>query len=190
MSESGGNKHQQRNIVEGNSETDSSEHEMEDSESLSRGENRINGGQTGDGAAMEQRNPEFVQHGERVDRLRRNVGDTVRGNFGYPQPIDVGGFENTRIMSTLKTGDIEKLNGENYKTWAMDIELTLRTFHLWNLILGLMKFDGEINQRPYNNDERFTVYRVIYQSCDGRCKNLIVDDRDATERSQIIKIEV
>jgi hypothetical protein len=82
------------------------------------------------------------------------------------------------VKMGIDTVRIVKLNADNYKNWTTEMELTLIKRKLWNIIKGLKKNEGKINERDYKPEELMKAYQLIFLSCDDERRNLINDVRD------------
>jgi hypothetical protein len=84
-------------------------------------------------------------------------------------------------LTNLRGFDVEKLNASNYKLWITDMEIILKTYNLWNAVIGEKKFLNDSREREYTDEELFATYRAIYQNCDIERRTMIAETRNPRE---------
>lgn len=116
-------------------------------------------------------------------RIQREIRSTDSHGMERIQPLTqyIQKPRYEPMVPSMKNFDVEKLNDKNYKVWITDMELMLKTYQLWNTILGKKKYEGETRERNFTEEETFTAYRTIYQSVDVERKSLITDTRNPKE---------
>jgi hypothetical protein len=112
-------------------------------------------------------------------RLNGNQDDNGRRRGLLPTPIESLTEPNNSVMQSRfpKEQRIDKLSASNFSTWAIDIEMSLKSMRLWNAIHGERANAGMSSEREFVQDELDEAYRVLYQSCDEERKRIIADTR-------------
>jgi hypothetical protein len=110
-------------------------------------------------------------------RLNGDQNDDGRRRGLLLPPIDSLTEPNNPVMQSRfpKEQRIDKLSASNFTTWSIDIEMTLKSMRLWNVIRGGRANAGMSSERDFIQDELDETYRVLYQSCDEDRKRIIAD---------------